>query len=53
MNIPYVNVNVLGSTLFLGLKNEQIRKEADQMLHSGLLTEEHYYRIRKKLHLDR
>lgn len=34
MNIHCVNVNVVGNTLFLGLKNEQIRKEADQMLHS-------------------
>ncbi|CAF2220347.1 unnamed protein product, partial [Rotaria magnacalcarata] len=52
MNIPYVNFNVVGKMLFLGVKNEHIRKQADEILHSGIFTEEHYYRIRKHLHLD-
>lgn len=53
MNIPYVNINIVRKTLFLGLKNEQIRRMADEALHSGIFTEEHYYRIRKRLHLDK
>ncbi|CAF2887268.1 unnamed protein product [Rotaria sp. Silwood2] len=53
MNIPYVNINVVGTTLFLGVKNESIRKMADEALHSGIFTEEHYHRIRKQLHLDK
>ncbi len=53
MNIRVENVNVVGHTLFLDIKNEQIRKEVDGMLHDGLVTEEHYYRIKKKFHLGR
>jgi hypothetical protein len=53
MNIRVENVNVVGHTLFLDMKNEQIKKEVDGMLHDGLFTEEHYYRIKKKFHLGR
>ena len=53
MNISYMNINGVGKILFIGVKNEQIQKTVDETLHSGLFTEEHYYRIRKKLRLDR
>ena len=52
MNIAYVNINVVGTTLFIGVKNEQIRRTVDAMLHNDIFTEEHYYRIRKRLHMD-
>ncbi|CAF1464395.1 unnamed protein product [Rotaria sordida] len=53
MNIPHENLNVVGHTLFLDMKNKQMEKEVDEKLHDGLFTKEHYYRIRKKLHLDK
>ncbi|CAF3428295.1 unnamed protein product [Rotaria socialis] len=53
MNIHYVNINVVGLVLFLGVKNEQIKQEVDKALHSELFTKSHYYHIRKKLHLDK
>ena len=52
MNISYVNSNVVGKILFVGMKNEQIQKTVEEASHSGLFTEEHYYRIQKKLRLD-
>jgi uncharacterized protein YqgQ len=51
MNVPFKNLNVVGNTLFLDLKDKQMEKEVDGMLHNGLFTKDHYYRIRKKLHL--
>ena len=53
MNIHYKNLNVVGNTLFLDLKDDQTKKEADEKLHDDLFTKEHYYRIRKKLHLGK
>ncbi|CAF2564518.1 unnamed protein product [Rotaria sp. Silwood2] len=53
MNIPYVNINVVGSTLFLGIKNAQIQNNVDQTLHNGIFTEKHYYNMRKKLRPDK
>lgn len=52
MNINYVNFNVVGTTLFIGVKNEQIRRTVDELLHDGIFTKEHYDRIRKQLHLE-
>lgn len=52
MNISYVNINVVGTTLFIGLKNEQIQKTVDIMLNDSIFTKEHYNRIRKQLHLE-
>ena len=53
MNIHYKNLNVVGNTLFLDVKDDQTKKEADEKLHDGLFTKEHYYRIRKKLNLGK
>ena len=32
MNISYVNINVVGKILFIGVKNEQIQKTVDETL---------------------
>ena len=53
MNIHYKNLNVVDNTLVLDLKDDQRKKEAEEKLHNGLFTKEHYYRIRKKLHLGK
>ncbi|CAF3464042.1 unnamed protein product [Rotaria socialis] len=53
MDIPYANINVVGSTLFLGVKNEQIKNIIDKILHSGIFTKKHYYYRRKKLRPDK
>ncbi|CAF0959319.1 unnamed protein product [Rotaria magnacalcarata] len=53
MDIPYVNTNVVGSTLFLGVKNEQIKNNIDEILHSVIFTKKHYYYRRKKLRPDK
>jgi len=52
MNIQYENLNVAGHTLFLDMKTEEIREEVDERLHNELFTKEHYFHIRKKLHLN-
>ncbi|CAF3745717.1 unnamed protein product [Rotaria socialis] len=48
MNIYWVNVNIVGSTLFLGLKNDTIRQRVDQQLQQDMFTKEHYERLEKK-----
>ncbi|CAF4960872.1 unnamed protein product, partial [Rotaria socialis] len=48
MNIYWVNVNIVGNTLFLGLKNDTIRQRVDQQLQQDMFTKEHYERLEKK-----
>jgi hypothetical protein len=48
MNIHYVNMNVVGHTLFIGLRDEQTRKQVDDLLHEGMFTKEHYCRVQKR-----
>jgi len=48
MNIHYVNINVVGNTLFVGVKSEAIRKEVEEKLDTNLFTEKHYQRIHKR-----
>ena len=48
MNIHYANMNVVGHTLFIGLRDEETRKHVDDLLHGGMFTKEHYCRIQKR-----
>lgn len=48
MNVHYVNMNVVDHTLFIGLRDEPMRKHVDDLLHQGMFTKEHYYRIQKR-----
>lgn len=48
MNIHYVNFNVIGRTLFLGVKNEVIRQRINEQLHEEMFSEEHYRRFRRR-----
>ncbi|CAF1418967.1 unnamed protein product, partial [Didymodactylos carnosus] len=45
MNIHYVNFNVVGHILFIGMKDEHSRAQLEQMLHDNMFTESHYYRL--------
>ncbi|CAF1536730.1 unnamed protein product [Rotaria sordida] len=40
MNIHYLNFNVIGHTLFLGLKNKATRERVDNLLHDEMFTKE-------------
>ena len=53
MNIHYVNINVVGNTLFIGVKNEPIRKEIEGKLDDYMFTEKHYQRISKRTNRTR
>ena len=53
MDISYVNINVVGSTLFLGVKNEQMKNNIEETLHNGIFTKKNYYYRRKKLRPDK
>ncbi|CAF2757656.1 unnamed protein product [Rotaria sp. Silwood2] len=48
MNIHYVNINVVGNILFVGVSDEAIRKEVEEKLDNDMFTEKHYERIHKK-----
>ncbi|CAF1056795.1 unnamed protein product, partial [Didymodactylos carnosus] len=45
INIRYVNFNIVGHTLFIGMKDERSRAQLEQMLHDNIFTESHYYRL--------
>lgn len=53
MNIDWVNINIVGSTLFLGLKNETIRRHVEEQLHKDMFTREHFQQINRKRHQKR
>ena len=48
MNSHYVNINVVGKLLFVGVKGEATLNEIEQKLHNNMFMEEHYQRIHKK-----
>ena len=48
MNIHYINFNIVGRTLFIGVRNESTQKQLDDLLHNDMFTEEHYNRIQKR-----
>ena len=48
MNIRYVNMNMVGHVRFIGYRDEPTRKQVDELLHAGMFTKEHYYRIQKR-----
>ncbi|CAF1402909.1 unnamed protein product [Rotaria sordida] len=48
MNIHWLNVNVINSTLYIGVKNEATRKHVENLLHDEMFTEAHYKRFNKK-----
>lgn len=52
MNIHYINVNIVGKTLFLGLRNEKTREWVNRLLHDEMFNAEHFRRIeqRRKRH---
>lgn len=52
MNIHYVNINIVGKTLFIGLRNEKTREWVNQLLHDDMFNAEHFRRIeqRRKRH---
>ncbi|CAF1502380.1 unnamed protein product, partial [Rotaria sordida] len=50
MNIHYLNLNVIGHTLCLAIKNKATRERVDNLLHDEMFTKEHYDRIHKKSH---
>ncbi|UJR35477.1 hypothetical protein I4U23_028233 [Adineta vaga] len=48
MNIYWVNINVVRNTLYIGLKDDQIRQQVETLLHKKVFTKEHYQRIQAK-----
>jgi hypothetical protein len=48
LNIHYVNINIVGQTLFIGLKNKTIQERVNQLLGDDMLNKEHYNRIEKR-----
>jgi methyltransferase-like protein len=44
----YVNINIVGQTLFIGLKNKTTQERVDQLLGDDMLNKEHYYRLEKR-----
>ena len=50
MNIYSINVNVVETTLFLGLQIENIHQHVDNQRQPELFSEEHYQRMEKKRH---
>jgi hypothetical protein len=44
----YVNINIVGQTLFIGLKNKAIQERVDQVLGDDTLNKENYYRLEKR-----
>ncbi|CAF3496362.1 unnamed protein product [Rotaria socialis] len=48
MNIHYVNINVVGKLLFIGVRDEATRQDIEHKLDHHMFTEEHYQRIHKK-----
>jgi hypothetical protein len=48
MNIFYVNINLVRDTLFIGLKNQEIVNEVEQLLHKRIFTEQHFNRLYRK-----
>lgn len=45
MNIDYTNVNIVGHTLFIGLKNQRAVEEVGQQLNNRVFTEQHFRRL--------
>jgi hypothetical protein len=48
MNIYWININIVGHTLFLGLKRQSIQQQVEALLHEKMFTKEHFQRIFKK-----
>ena len=45
MNIFYININIVGNILFIGLKNSSIVEQVESLLHENVFTEKHYQRL--------
>jgi hypothetical protein len=45
LNIHYVNMNVVGLTFFIGLKNKDIQQRVEELLNGDMINKEHYYRL--------
>ena len=48
MNIYYVNINVVGHTLFVGLRTENTRERVNELLHDGMFNKEHFQRLERR-----
>ena len=48
MNIFYVNINIVGHTLFIGVKTQDVANEVEYQLNDRLFTKQHYYRLYPK-----
>ena len=48
MNIYTVNTNIYHHVLFIALKNEEMVRQVDQLLHSRMFTKDHYERLMYK-----
>ncbi|CAF1492096.1 unnamed protein product [Didymodactylos carnosus] len=48
MNIHWVNFNIVGHVLFIGLKDERTKQWVEEMLHPNMFTHDHYRRIQTK-----
>lgn len=48
MNIYWVNINVVNYKLFIGLKNQQLQQQVEELLHKYMFTKEHYARIYRR-----
>jgi hypothetical protein len=53
MNIYWVNINVVHHTLFIGLKDQRIQQQVDELLHDKMFNEDHYRRIYQRNHRRR
>jgi hypothetical protein len=48
MNIYYVNINVVGHTLFIGIRDERTRERVNELVHDGMLNKEHFQRLERR-----
>lgn len=53
MNIYWDNINIVGQTLFIGLRSEKDRQRAERMIDDEIFTKEHYVRIQRRRHRHR
>lgn len=48
MNIYWVNINLYRNILFIGLKNNHVRLQVENLLHQGIFTREHFQRLGRR-----